>query len=199
MAFTTPGTAVAGEVLTAAFWNTNVRDNTEYLKAEADAVGLVLVNETSWTNQATVTINNVFTSAYLRYVLMFSNLCTSSDSTLFYRHAVGGTPADGSATYLQAGLNANSNSTLSATADSSTRFSLGRCRNDIPATSIMEVSNPAVADRTYVFHRHYDITSSFFFTWGGQHSVSTAYDGIRLFASAGNITGSVKIYGYGQA
>ena len=27
MAFTTPGTAVAGEVLTAAFWNTNVRDN----------------------------------------------------------------------------------------------------------------------------------------------------------------------------
>jgi hypothetical protein len=27
MAFTTPGTAVAGEVLTAAFWNTQVRDN----------------------------------------------------------------------------------------------------------------------------------------------------------------------------
>ncbi len=27
MAFTTPGTAVAGEVLTAAFWNQNVRDN----------------------------------------------------------------------------------------------------------------------------------------------------------------------------
>jgi hypothetical protein len=27
MAFTTPGTAVAGDVLTAAFWNSNVRDN----------------------------------------------------------------------------------------------------------------------------------------------------------------------------
>jgi hypothetical protein len=27
MAWTTPGTATAGEVLTAAFWNTNVRDN----------------------------------------------------------------------------------------------------------------------------------------------------------------------------
>lgn len=27
MAFTTPGTAVAGDVLTASFWNTNVRDN----------------------------------------------------------------------------------------------------------------------------------------------------------------------------
>jgi hypothetical protein len=31
MAFTTPGTAVAGEVLTAAFWNEQVRDNTDAL------------------------------------------------------------------------------------------------------------------------------------------------------------------------
>ena len=31
MAWTTPGTATAGEVLTAAFWNTNVRDNTSFL------------------------------------------------------------------------------------------------------------------------------------------------------------------------
>jgi hypothetical protein len=31
MAWTTPGTAVAGDVLTAAFWNTNVRDNSNAL------------------------------------------------------------------------------------------------------------------------------------------------------------------------
>jgi len=31
MAFTTPGTAVAGEVLTAAFWNTQVRDNLSHI------------------------------------------------------------------------------------------------------------------------------------------------------------------------
>jgi len=33
MAFTTPGTAVAGSVLTSAFWNTNVRDNTNAIRA----------------------------------------------------------------------------------------------------------------------------------------------------------------------
>ena len=32
MAWTTPGTATAGEVLTAAFWNTNVRDNSNMLR-----------------------------------------------------------------------------------------------------------------------------------------------------------------------
>jgi hypothetical protein len=31
MPFTTPGTAVAGDVLTAAFWNSNVRDNMLFL------------------------------------------------------------------------------------------------------------------------------------------------------------------------
>ena len=31
MAWTTPGTATAGSVLTASFWNTNVRDNTQHL------------------------------------------------------------------------------------------------------------------------------------------------------------------------
>jgi hypothetical protein len=32
MAFTTPGTAVAGAVLTSDFWNTNVRDNVSFLR-----------------------------------------------------------------------------------------------------------------------------------------------------------------------
>lgn len=38
MAWTTPGTAVAGDVLTAAFWNEQVRDNQAYLKTEVDDI-----------------------------------------------------------------------------------------------------------------------------------------------------------------
>lgn len=45
MAWTTPGTATAGEVLTAAFWNTQVRDNL-----------LALINIKSTTVDTTVTI-----------------------------------------------------------------------------------------------------------------------------------------------
>jgi hypothetical protein len=37
MAFTTPGTAVAGDVLTAAFWNSNVRDNLNVFAPLAEA------------------------------------------------------------------------------------------------------------------------------------------------------------------
>jgi hypothetical protein len=41
MAWTTPGTAVPGEVLTAAFLNTNLRDNTQYLYDELDTRGVL--------------------------------------------------------------------------------------------------------------------------------------------------------------
>lgn len=40
MAWTTPGTAVAGDVLTAAFWNTQVRDNSLALYGSIKRLGL---------------------------------------------------------------------------------------------------------------------------------------------------------------
>jgi hypothetical protein len=58
MAFTTPGTATAGEVLTAAFWNANVRDNSNdlrsyqnrYARAKRTTGTLTLNSNVAWAN-----------------------------------------------------------------------------------------------------------------------------------------------------
>jgi hypothetical protein len=57
MAWTTPGTATAGEVLTASFWNTQVRDNTADLRSYQNrfasffrSAGNYTLNSTSWTS-----------------------------------------------------------------------------------------------------------------------------------------------------
>jgi hypothetical protein len=47
MAFTTPGTAVAGSVLTSAFWNTNVRENTNAIRAAQVNVNQTVVTSAS--------------------------------------------------------------------------------------------------------------------------------------------------------
>ena len=52
MAFTTPGTAVAGEVLTAAFWNEQVRDNSDALHKSVRRIGYQ-TRTTSYTVSAT--------------------------------------------------------------------------------------------------------------------------------------------------
>jgi hypothetical protein len=57
MAWTTPGTAVAGDVLTAAFWNSNVRDNSNFLyKPPMARVGNT-ANISSYTNNTDITWN----------------------------------------------------------------------------------------------------------------------------------------------
>ena len=61
MAWTTPGTAVAGDVLTAAFWNEQVRDNTADLRSYQNRYarykytgGNITINSTTWINMPTM-------------------------------------------------------------------------------------------------------------------------------------------------
>jgi hypothetical protein len=61
MAWTTPGTATAGEVLTAAFWNENVRDNSNDLRSYQNryarfkrTAGDLTLNGTSWADLPTI-------------------------------------------------------------------------------------------------------------------------------------------------
>lgn len=63
MAFTTPGTAVAGDVLTAAFWNSNVRDNSDALYQSTKRITYIQ-RTTEYTSTATAvaSASDVFSS-----------------------------------------------------------------------------------------------------------------------------------------
>jgi hypothetical protein len=61
MAWTTPGTATAGEVLTASFWNTQVRDNMVELAP-------YFASWTTWTPTITQNGTRTATVNYARYV-----------------------------------------------------------------------------------------------------------------------------------
>jgi hypothetical protein len=63
MAFTTPGTAVAGEVLTAAFWNEQVRDNMTAVAGPPFARNL-LYNGAMQVAQRGTSVASITTSAY---------------------------------------------------------------------------------------------------------------------------------------
>ena len=63
MAFTTPGTATAGEVLTAAYWNTNVRDNTNAINdALKNVQGTAVTVTASTTSTSLVDTTGMSTS-----------------------------------------------------------------------------------------------------------------------------------------
>lgn len=63
MAWTTPGTAIAGDVLTASFWNLQVRDNlsdlqTRVVAARASQVNVVMGTDSTTTSIASTTLTD---------------------------------------------------------------------------------------------------------------------------------------------
>jgi hypothetical protein len=80
MPWTTPGTAVAGDVLTAAFWNTQVRDNSQHLYDAAKRIGYTTATSNYTVNQLTVAnASNVFGNS-----ISFTADGTSSYQVQFY-------------------------------------------------------------------------------------------------------------------
>ena len=85
MAFTTPGTAVAGEVLTAAFWNEQVRDNLANLRALANVQSTTItttksVTGTTFVDIADMTVTITPTSTASK-IMVFASLhfgCSSA-------------------------------------------------------------------------------------------------------------------------
>lgn len=98
MAWTTPGTATAGEVLTASFWNQQVRDNTNALYDSVRRLGYqertssVTTANTSW-----ATASDAFSS----------NISFTADGTSTYRFYlyVAGISTGGAARAIYTGLN----------------------------------------------------------------------------------------------
>lgn len=76
MAWTTPGTAVAGDVLTASFWNSNVRDNLNDHESRFKSYGTAVTRTTNTTSTATTfaSASNIFAS----------NLTFTADGTSAY-------------------------------------------------------------------------------------------------------------------
>jgi hypothetical protein len=96
MAFTTPGTAVAGEVLTAAFWNEQVRDNLNVLRAIINIksasvttpITLGTVSQT-WFDVTGLSVSITPTAASSKILIFgFVNFGSSTTGNLLYMQIV---------------------------------------------------------------------------------------------------------------
>ena len=94
MAWTTPGTATAGEVLTAAFWNTNVRDNTTAVKEAAFYIATATrTTDYSISTNLLASAADVFSSdltftaesgKLYRFEYFFPRVLIQQDSTIYF-------------------------------------------------------------------------------------------------------------------
>jgi hypothetical protein len=189
MAWTTPGTAVAGDVLTASLWNTNVRDN-------LNSVGAILVATSTFTASATIQITSCFSSSYQNYLIVGEYVHTVTNSSIYFNMLSSTTPATG-ANY--------SNIVVETTAGggptrvystAQTKGRIGYATNSASGRGGFSatVYAPNVASPTNVT----SITNAgnqYMLTIGSNHLVSTSYDGIQFTLDADTLTGVIRVYG----
>ena len=161
--------------------------------------GLVLVNTTTFSAQATVAINNVFTSSYANYVLEFDGSTTAGSGSqyVYFNLSASGTAA----------ANTNWVDMILYTADASGPTRSGAAGAS-PArmfftannysTGTAQIKNPQLAQKTVMTFASYERSSVdiAIMNGGALFNATTQFDGLVLTSSGGGtLSGTVRIYG----
>ena len=163
--------------------------------------GLVLLNTTSFSAVSSQSINSIFSSTYDNYRIMIKYNGTGTSVDLNMRLRLSGTDASGANTYKYEYLDVNT-TTIGSAAVSTTLWSIGAVTTAVASwdsSTIIDLFAPAKAEVTSMqtFNQN-NITSGFLRLTGGTHTAATAYDGFTIYPGAGNITGSLSVYGYNK-
>lgn len=169
--------------------------------------GMTLVASQAITNSALVAFDNVFTSAYENYLIVLDAKAIGASGTttqIRSRFRTGGVAnTSGSYVYVVTqATSANTGPTNRAWSTGSTEAELADILSNSAVNNALslEVFSPQVTDHTrWNFHASSFGSSSSSVAWqisSGAFYATTSFDGIQFSLTSGNITGSIRIYGY---
>ena len=164
--------------------------------ATANSLGTI-----SFTAATSISLNNVFSSTYNAYrVLLYVPSTATASGGINLRYRVGG--ADNSSALYTASVGlARSTGTLQNNSGAgTTAMGLGAfvASADNIISAVLDIHAPNLASRTlgnFMYHGS-DATSAMGYYGSFYHSSNISFDGFTLYTSAGNITGTVSVYGY---
>jgi hypothetical protein len=165
--------------------------------------GLVRLNTTALSAVSSQSINNVFSSTYDNYLIIFSaRTVTGATSTFDLKLRVSGTDSSASYSNYYTGVNSASG-TQNLINNSASALTLTSTHSSVTTPYVMarfEIINPAIATPTLFTGQSVGLTSAgqyLAYSGGALHDVATAYDGLTISRSSGTITtGAISIYGY---
>jgi hypothetical protein len=170
----------------------------------AAPAGLVLLNTTSFSGVSSQSVNDVFSATYTNYRIVLNVTSnTSGAADIVLRMRIAGADNSTAGNYRWSGVYAGSNATTVAGVNSGggeSGFRFSGITNEGYAS--IDLYNPFESFRTGFtgLSSYIDSTPiSYSFFRCGVMTVTTSYTGFTFFpAVAGNITGTVSIFGYNK-
>lgn len=164
----------------------------------ATSAGLVFVAGTAFSAVSSVSVNNCFQSSYLNYQLLINVDSVSVANSLNLRLRASGVDNSSNNYYYNGTRTDTAAGALNALAPGLVDIFRIFVSNSGTGSARIDMYNPQASVRTAVSYQSIsqnatDITT---IAASGMMSVTTSYDGFTLLASTGNITGTVRVYGY---
>jgi hypothetical protein len=189
-------------------------DNTAYVKDGASAirtlgssvdttlfsvtggknVGHQLINTTSFTAASSVSLDNVFTSAYANYQVLLNVSGTVAANITMNMRAAGATNSTSNYFYGAVAIVFGVATPAGSQAQSATTWTeAGRTNAGGPGGGQFMFINPQLAAKTFVQNTTTDeaVTRNV----GMMFNATTQFDGFLLAPTSGTITGTVRVYG----
>jgi hypothetical protein len=169
------------------FWNGSAWTN---LVSAGDEPGLVHVNTTDFTDVASQSVNNVFTSTYKNYKVIYK--ITAGGTGLGWRLRASG--ADNTTSNYANSFIYNSwnNTTVSAGTFGDTSLFSPTLATE--AIREMDVIAPNLATQTSILGLYASNANTGLLN--GQFRASTQFDGFTIISFGTNITGTIQVFGY---
>ena len=168
-------------------------------KSPVSTTGLVLINTTTFTTQASVSFNDVFSATYENYLIHFGMTGSTTNQNVNFRLRPTGGPDNSSANYSRSTLSQVSTTVTGQSLTAQTSW-LSVCEvvSTMRQYADLTVFNPYLTQFTGAINNILAVTNGA--TYQGRKSygttVTTSYTGFTLIPEAGTITGTVSIYGY---
>ena len=136
--------------------------------------------------------NNVFSSTYDNYKIIFRKNSASTPNQPILRFRVAG--VDNTASEYERQQLEGFSSTLSTARITTNLIPLSNANSNIN-TSIIEIINPFLTTKTNLFFSNNDETTVLSI-FHAMHTSTTSFDSVNFTVSSGNITGYMSVYGY---
>jgi hypothetical protein len=185
MAISTPTTA--GQILTSAYVNNNINS------------GLVYLGESTFSSSVAVNLDSVFSATHQNYKIEMFISTSSAQAVLGYRFRVGGA-SNTTTNYGNQYLIADNTTVVGARTINQNIGDIGQMTLSGLSFFDITVYNPFAAQNTgMVVSSGAFVGEAYMRNQVNTFKAATSFDGISFLPLSGNITGTVRVYGFRQA
>jgi hypothetical protein len=159
------------------------------------------IGTVSFTGVTSISMNNVFSSTYKHYKIIVTGIATTNGIGAYLRLRNAGTDRAIANNYYGGLAGRENGATFAWGGSAATIQDLGRFGTSSAGTNSfsVEIYNPFDVTKwtSYAFNSwSNDATSGFSLNGNGTYAYADSNDGVTIFPSSGNMTGSLQIFGF---